>query len=224
MVPFECDICVFRKLKGQNPDLKNPADSLLLSCIRRVNLDAFWSSTSNTVEGNMRKIKLALKFSAKLGLKGPYLQDGPLPSHDHCGYEVAVQMLMNSLNKGRNNPNYTQFDTIRKIRTAYSNQIRASNHANHTSLTLNDQSGKYQRISTDSCGSLWFKFFLKGCHNRMGEEWMPNKALSIPLLKKLIREIEHDILQAQDPEDKHFLTVFSCYICVTYVIYLIWTA
>ena len=58
----------------------------------------------------------------------------------------------------------------------------------------------------------------------MGEEWMPNKALSIPLLKKLIREIEHDILQAQDPEDKHFLTVFSCYICVTYVIYLIWTA
>ena len=27
-------------------------------------------------------------------------------------------------------------------------------------------------------------------------------------------------MEAQDPEDEHFLTVFSCYICVTYVISL----
>ena len=220
MVPFECDLCIFRKLKGHNPGLKNETDSLLLACIRRANLDAFWSSASSTVEGNMRKTKLALNFSSRLGLKGPYSQDGPLPNYDHCGYEVAIQMLMNSLNKGRNNPNYTQFDTIRKIRTAYSNQVRASNQASCLSVTINDQSGKYQRISTDICGSLWFKKILKGCHNRMGEEWMPNKALGIPLLKTLIREIERDILEAEDPEDKHFLTVFSCYICVTYVISL----
>lgn len=72
MVPFECDLCIFRKLKGHNPGLKNETDSLLLACIRRANLDAFWSSASSTVEGNMRKTKLALNFSSRLGLKGPY--------------------------------------------------------------------------------------------------------------------------------------------------------
>lgn len=44
MVPFECDTCIFWKLRNVAP---NPIDclkdKLLLACIRRVNLDAFWS-------------------------------------------------------------------------------------------------------------------------------------------------------------------------------------
>jgi hypothetical protein len=43
MVPFECDLCIFRKLKRRSPDLTNPGDDLLLACIRQINLDAFWS-------------------------------------------------------------------------------------------------------------------------------------------------------------------------------------
>ena len=54
----------------------------------------------------------------------------------------------------------------------------------------------------------------------MGGEWLPNKALSIPLLKRLISEIENGILETEDSEDKHFLIVFSCYICVAYVVSL----
>jgi hypothetical protein len=39
----ECDLCVFRKLKKRSPDVTNPGDELLIACIRRINLDAFWS-------------------------------------------------------------------------------------------------------------------------------------------------------------------------------------
>jgi hypothetical protein len=42
MTHFECDTCIFRKLRdGDFPDHSRPSDKLLLACIRRVNLDAF---------------------------------------------------------------------------------------------------------------------------------------------------------------------------------------
>ena len=224
LAPFECDVCIYRKLKGKEPPRDqrsmSATDELLLACIRRANLDSFWSLASSTVDGNTRKLKLGIKFSNQLGLYGPYLQEGSLPPNDYCGYEVAIQMLMNSIRPGVNNPKYTQFDTIRKLRTGYSNFIRASNSANQASLTINDQGGNYQRISQDACGTLWFKKFLKGCHNRMGQEWVPNKALNIPLLKRLLKEVELLIAATSDKEECHDWVVFSAYVVVTYVISL----
>ena len=43
MVPFECDLCVFRKLRNRSPNPSSPPDKLLTACIQRVTLDAFWS-------------------------------------------------------------------------------------------------------------------------------------------------------------------------------------
>ena len=224
MIPFECDGCIYRKLRGKNPPKReedeSTTDSMLLAWIRCANLDAFWSLASSTVEGNARKMKLVLKFSTQVELSGPYHHTEALPSHDYCGYEVAIQMLLNSIRPGKNNPKYTQFDTIRKIRTGYSNFIRASNQANSYTLTMNDQGGRYQRISSDACGSLWFKKFLKGCQNRMGQEWMPNKAFNTPLPKRFIREVEDQIAHSTDEDETHEWIVFSAYITTCYVISL----
>jgi hypothetical protein len=30
MCPFECDLCIFRKLQGRSPEAGNPMDNLLL--------------------------------------------------------------------------------------------------------------------------------------------------------------------------------------------------
>ena len=146
LVPFECDLCVFRKLRRHDPDIENETDLLLLSLIRRANLDSFWSASTNTVNGQRNRIKMGLKFSQSLGPSGPYTQVGHLPPYDHCGYEVACQMLLHSLKPGRNDPNYTQWDTIRKLRTCFSNQVRASCQANISTLAINDNMGNYQRI------------------------------------------------------------------------------
>lgn len=106
LVPFEWDLCIFRKLRRHDPDHKNETDSLLLSLIRRANLDAFWSSSTNTVGGQRNRIKMGIRFSESLGLLGPYTQVGHLPPYDHCGYEVACQMSLHSLRTERNDPNY----------------------------------------------------------------------------------------------------------------------
>jgi hypothetical protein len=41
--PFECDGCSFHRLRGEAPDGRSHQDQILLSYIRRANLDAFWS-------------------------------------------------------------------------------------------------------------------------------------------------------------------------------------
>jgi hypothetical protein len=96
LVPFECDLCIFRKLKSRNPLPGNQQDTLLMACLRRANLDAFWSRAKSTVLTNRDKVAFAIRMSAAGGLLGPYESDGPLPEEDHCGYEVAFEMLLHS--------------------------------------------------------------------------------------------------------------------------------
>ena len=220
MVPFECDLCVFRKLRGNSPRHDNATDSLLLSLIRRANLDAFWSSTTGTVEKHANRLRAGIKFSRNLGLLSPYYQVGHLPTHDHCGYQVACQMLLHSLNEGRINKNYTQFDTIRKLRAAFSNQVRASNQANIRNIAVNDNKGVYQRIGADVCGSFWFSRFISGCQNRMGQETRKNKALSTPLLMSVFDRMESKIKASESLEEHHRWSVFVCYAAVSYTISL----
>jgi hypothetical protein len=113
MVPFECDLCIFRKLRDRSPDPSSPPDKLLQACIRRVSLDAFWSWATATVRGNRDKIAQAIGLSKTVGLLGPCEAKGPLPEVDHCGYEVAIKMVLQSRRPGRYSPDYTQFDIIR---------------------------------------------------------------------------------------------------------------
>jgi hypothetical protein len=220
MVPFECDVCVFRKLRGHTPDPLAPEDELLMACIRRVNLDAFWSRAKGTVLGNRDKLKDGLQLSETVGLKGPYEADGPLPQWDHCGYEVAIQMVLSSRRKGRYCVDRLQFDTIRKLRSCYSNQCRAAASANRSAISLGDQKGKYVRFSTDVCASFWFSRFLEGCKHQMGQDWRPNQAMGIPLLLKVLEEIEYRIEAAMSRREENRWTVFHTYVTVCYVVSL----
>ena len=220
MTPFECDLCIFRKLRKIDPRPDNSQDELLLVCIRRINLDAFWARASTTVNQNRRQVNASLKFSKLLGLPGSFEHKGPYPTHDHCGYEVACNMLLYSRNKGRHDPTHTQFATIRRLRSVYSNQCRAAPQANITHLSMVDTKGKYSRFATDKCGSLWFQRFIIGCENRMGVIWKPNLALSIPLLLAVLAEVEVRISDAVEDEDHNLWIVFSAYAVVSYVLSL----
>jgi hypothetical protein len=97
LIPFECDLCIFRKLtKTSAPVARNPQHSLLVSCIRRINLDAFWSRSTATVNENRDNLKQGLVLSLLVGLDGPYNHEGAYPSFDHVGYAIAIQMLLMS--------------------------------------------------------------------------------------------------------------------------------
>jgi hypothetical protein len=220
MCPFECDLCIFRKLQGRSPEAGNPMDNLLLGTIRRMNLDAFWCTATATVQGNKDKLDLGIRLSGLVGLEGPYIHEGPFPDYDHCGYEAAVQILLYSKRKGRTTKSHLQFDTIRKVRTGYSNQVRASPQMNRSVLSLGDQKGNYQRLTLDPCASMWFSRFMKGCKNRMGQKWRPNKGMSVELLVLVLAEAENRIEGAASVREAHRWVVFHTYAVVYYVISL----
>ena len=221
LTPFECDLCIFRKLRKVNPDYNNYSDKLLLGCIRRANLDAFWSRSSSTVQRNRSLIDQQLNLSSRLGLVGPYVHEGPMPQHDHCGFEIAVSMLLKSKDHtGRHSKQYLQFDTIRKLRSAYGNQVRSSPQSNREKLSLVDEKGYYRRMTADVCGSLWFSRFIEGCRSRMGQVHKPNQAMSTPLILMLLREVELKIHSASNLEDVHDWAIFSCYVVGCYCLSL----
>jgi len=220
LIPFECDACIFLKLRNQLPDLREAADILLLESIRRMNLDAFWSRESPTVIQNARRARKQIELSRLVGLEGPYSQYGDLPMYDHCGYEVAIGILLYSRQPGKYDKTYTQYDTIRHLRSTYSNFVRASPQSNIEKFALGDFKGNYQRLVNDECGSLFFKRFMEGLKRRMGQDWRPNQGFSTDLLLVLIRKAEEEILSAENEDDKHLWIVFVTYVVVTYVISL----
>ena len=55
---------------------------------------------------------------------------------------------------------------------------------------MGDFKGNYQRLVADPFASLWFKRFIEGMRNRMCQLMKPNRALSHPLIIKLIRHLE----------------------------------
>jgi hypothetical protein len=165
LVPFECDYCVFIKITGRvEKGINDPADAYLMACIRRVILDAFWSRARSTVASNTRLMREMILLSASLGFDPPVESPGPLPGFDHCGYKVAILMAAKSTRAGRHSESHVQWDTIRKYRSAISNQSRASRISNFTSWSMTDYKGTgYDRLTEESCGSLWFHRFSTGC-------------------------------------------------------------
>ncbi|KAI2498168.1 hypothetical protein MHU86_16311 [Fragilaria crotonensis] len=221
LVSFECDDCIFGKLYHSRPDMESAEDSFAMACIRRINLDAFWSRARSTVQANTYQARKMLESYKRLRLRGPFLPPGPLPQHDHCGYEVALLMVVASLEKGRHSESHKQWDTIRKIRSTYSNQVRASAIANFSSISLADTQGSsYQRLASDPCGSLWFLRFMAGCKKRMGQDWRPNRAISVELMEELLTEAERRALAAQDEKLRHKWVLGGAYFCICFVLSL----
>ena len=222
LVSFECDFYVFGKLFDHEPDVTgNHQDAYAMACIRGVILDAFWSRARGTVEANTAKVRGGLRISQSLGMKGPYENPGPLPPYDHCGYEVEIQIVVSSLGKGRYSETHKQWDTIRKFRTCYSNQMRSAREANSYPLVLVDTSGKlYQRLAKDACGSLWFTRFTEGCRIIMGQDWRPNQAISIELIHRLLEKSEEKARSANDGIKREEWILGGAYFCFCFVLSL----
>jgi hypothetical protein len=96
-------------------------------------------------------------LSRSTGMKGAAEAPGPLPKTDHCGYEVAIQIVVASLGAGRYSKTHKQWGMVRRFWSAYLNQVRAARDANANPIVVTDADGKsYMRIGHDACGSLWF--------------------------------------------------------------------
>ena len=137
--PFQCDLCVFRTLRGADPG-RTPTDKALLRCIRRINLDALWAREPGTVAATRTGMLREIELSESLLLSPPYPALGPFPLQDTQGYGVAIQMVLASLRTGHH-ASYLQFDTIRQYRSVHANVHRASAGGSGRATVLIDGEG-----------------------------------------------------------------------------------
>jgi hypothetical protein len=128
-------------------------------------------------------------------------------------------MVLASLERGTYAA-YKKWDTIRKLRSAFSNQVRSSAIANSTTLSLADGKGNYFRLASDPCGSLWFHRFMEGYKRRMGQDWRPNKAISMEIMGALLTAVERRAVGAVDNKSRFRWTMAGAYFCFCYVLSL----
>ena len=201
--PFQCDLCHFRNIQFRNPVVGSRQDMNLLVGIRRANLDAFWGRSASTVSTNKSNLKRLFSIASDdYGMKAILPEMGPHELCDSWGMGIAVVLLGKSLDKGLYGPN-VQFETVRKLRSSYSNLWGASRHA----LTLGVLARDTMKIFVTRCPgySLWFERFVRGMHSRMGDDRRPDAAISSEVMHAVMERIEMDYIDSDEEGARQYI-------------------
>lgn len=218
LFPFECDECVFRKLKQSSPDWSRPSHQLLRGFIRRMNLDAMWARATSTVEGNARRVLRMIEHSEELGIPAPFMASGPLPPYDYCGYSVAILMLRESLRPGRHHDSHQQYDSIRRVRATHTNHYRTTKDEIAVRLTLHDATGAGKTsFGRNPTNSLWFERFNEGLKRRMGQDWRPDEPMTSELLIGMLNEVVREAQASLESEAEAWI-MFGAYAAICFVL------
>ena len=145
----------------------------------------------------MRSLGMLIKTCSASGFIPDIPNLGPFPCYDNLGLCVAFSMLLHSRRCGRHSNTYTQFDTIRKQRSAFSNVYFASAEAQSQGMILSAGDRTSGQITTCPTHSLWFNRWSKGCQTRMGFLLVQNKAISIKVMMKLLNKFKEDIRRCE---------------------------
>jgi hypothetical protein len=190
LCPFQCDRCHFANMKKRDAIILNVYDLLVLICIRRAILDSLWARERSTVNSNRLEGVRYLGICASLGLEDEaYPPRGPFPLTDDWGMKGACAILIRSKDRGRN-ASTIQYDTMRKLRSHLAN----FSHTCPDGLgpRFMGEEGAAGAISYSPTNSEWFRRFMRGCHRRMGDVWMPDRPVTIHEIKAALKLLEED--------------------------------
>ena len=176
MCPFQCDECVFVNVNLCPPSAAD-MDSVFMICVRRVILDSLWSREPETVRQNLTTLRGYLTTMALFEVDNPLPPRGPFAVDDSFGYKAAAVLVWKSMEAGRNSA-HVQFSSIRKVRSALSNYTHTTPGGVGWSTIGSGESGG-QVFTNSPTNSLWFRRFLLGCHKRMGDVWIPDRAITV---------------------------------------------
>ena len=201
MTPFQCELCHFRNIYKRDPDVKDEHDAWALKCMIRAYLDAFWARRSSTVQGNMREMTKAMTILAGLRISSPAPKHrrGPYPLEDTLGMIPAMVSLQRSLDKGKNSRTI-QWDTMRGIRSAFSNFVHSTPSGSNGAVLSDGR--KSTRVTDSVSNTLWFKRFMDGSHERMGDVKIQDAAMSVDVLMALGEVLERRYQEAEQCQDE----------------------
>ena len=190
--PFQCDHCWFVNLCQREPCTMSHSDERLMAYIRRVNLDLMWSRERGTVANTLAAVNKGKTMSIELGLVPQHVKLGPWPLGDGQGFQTAIEMLRASQKKGKNDTSYVQFDTVRKIRTAYSTVYESSASAGLHTSTFKGAHGNTFAINKGATDTRLFRKFMVGLEKRMGRLVIQNAGISVELLLAMTTDMEEE--------------------------------
>ena len=221
--PFQCDLCWFRNLKYRSPrNYSADSDVRLLEYIRRVNLDEMWSREPGTVRSIRTNLAKMIKYCKELAVDPDLPKIGPWPVGDKVGFHVALSQLRFSQEKGINEMSHLQYDTIRKIRTAYSHVHEVSAMANDSfSHSFRTLTGKIFSNSTYPTQSRFFRKYMEGMLERMGKQTKANMVLDYKVLHKILESFEIELEKSSTPNNrKRWIIMCGAFMLLGFVLAL----
>jgi hypothetical protein len=110
---------------------------------------------------------------------------------------VAIAMLLKSLEPGRYNLQYQQFETVRKLRAAYANTYMASWGGVSSLRTVGGDRVKHH-LTHSPTQSLWFERFAQGCIHRMGQDVRQDWAFPLGAMLGLFQVLEQEWTETEE--------------------------
>lgn len=219
VVPFQCDVCWFRVLEDREPRVGSYQDNRILGYIRRVNLDLIWSRAPGTIASIRDNIKMMIKMWRELGVSIDLPSIGPWPAHDKVGFRVALAEVRYSQRPGANEKTHLQFDTVRKMRTAFSHVFEVGK-----SITALEPYGfkgmKGDVFSSSSCptDSRFFQMFTRGLLLRLGRQTRSNWGLDYNVLHAILKNLEKDLeLEVLSKEERRSIIMIGSFFIIGFV-------
>ena len=191
--PFQCDYCWFINLNKRQARTSFESDSRLLAYIRRVNLDVMWSREPLTVGNTLRLLEKGRKLSGELDLPPVPISVGPWPVQDNCGFQIAIEILRSSQRPGKNDSTYSQFDSIRKLRSAYLTAFEAGPERCLDNACLKTERGQISTLLNSETQSKLFYMFMQGCEKRMGRLVKQDIGMSMGMMKAMLEIYEKEL-------------------------------
>jgi hypothetical protein len=157
-----------------------------------------------TVEANQQEVVQVINRSARLGLDQPYPEQEPF-------IWIARQSLLQSLDNGKNAQTIS-FEMMEKLQSHYSNLYHTLPQGIGLS-TIAD--GKGSSTSTGSpTYSYWFKCFMTGCHRRMVDTRIQDRATALAEVLHSYIFLEEDWKKFEGDWDMHLQTALMAMILV----------
>ena len=213
MCMFQCDLCHFRNMESRNPD-GGGTDEKILRYIRRANLDAFWARRPNTVYQHFLEMRSTLADADEMRMTPPFPERGPMALKDTSGMSAAVLLLKKSLRPGKYSNNNLTFDTTRKRRGAISSYWHGSVEGMRTSVLAKEE--KKLMLTDSPTYSLWFERFIRGMHNRMGDDIRPDEGVDIELLHYMLNTLQECLDNTEDAGGRKRIIQLGFYLSATF--------
>lgn len=193
-VPFQCECCWIVNIKGREFDPFDAKDLLLQQYLVRMNLDLMWSREPGTVKATLYQLEKGARLSEELGLDPVEISRGPWPLTDNVGCQVALQILRASQGKGKHSSEYQQFETIRKLRSGYSNAFESSpSGAIQGNVVFRAERARTYGLRACPTESIFFDRFMQGLLSRMGRVIIPDEAIDNIHMHGIIRLMNDEI-------------------------------